>query len=728
MSDPQTPEPTIPPDIQARIDSLPEIPPQGIHPHFIINENLEVDRAPPAALDPEGNNIALLRQLLPRLAGIANAAVDLLGRGNRAHQTLLDRSSAYAAILRSDPAQLDRAGLYVEGLLLANALDATERAIAAPDGLPPLDVEARTMVQALLQLHAATILATREGQDAIANADRYQRTAEQEAALRADARAFAEQAQANSREQERVFTPAAAATLAATAAAAGQGLNPQRTAALSFAMVRNASVVVTAMTALCAVVGGISGSFVGLPLAGVGTGAAAGFGTVSYLLLAEGLKKWNLFARTAADIGHALDHAGNAVHLPDEPTFRRRIAAFARFTRAATPTLRRLANQGESFGWLTRTLDWVDRTNTTGRPTQVHHLTATGITTGAPTLGTPALGISLPQHEPEFEDDDFWEMSGVAPPEGFSIDEVKRRVLMHAPLPKSWLPFVRILNLPAEQSIRRQHHEDTREWFNRVYQIAKGRALTTLAPLAELRSLSSINVAGNPVRSLAPIVNLPNLRVLDVSDTLVDTVQLLVGVKKLTSLQLNRSQVRDIASLASLPNLKYLDLSGTRVTDLASLARLTALQSLDLTGTHVTNLSPLVSMSALQSLNISATPVTTLQHLCGLSDDQAFFLFRTATIPGSRLPVYGPFAQTDGSSRPNNLLHLSELNISRTEIEDLSPLLTLPALKSLDISRTKVRNLRFLSDIPTLLELNITGLPEDIEESLPAGHTIRMFR
>lgn len=660
MSDPATPEPTIPPDIQARIASLPDIPPQGIHPHFIINENLEVDRAPPAALDPEGNNIALLSQLLPRLAGIASAAVDLLSRGNRAHQALLDRSSAYAAILRSDPAQLDRAGLYVEGLLLANALDATERAIAAPEGLPPLDVDARTMVQALLQLHAATILATREGQDAVANADRYQRTAEQEAALRADARAFAEQAQANSREQDRVFTPAAAATLAATADAAGQGPNPQRTAALSFAMIRNAAVVVTAMAALCTVVGGIGGAAIGLAAIGATAGAVTGFSTASYLLLAEGLKKWQLFARTAADIGHALDHAGNAIRLPDEPALRRRIAAFPRFTRAATPTLRRLATQGESFGWLARALDWVDRTNTAGRPTQVHHLTAIGITAGS-SVGTPTLRLG--------------------PPPDFSLDEVRGCILHGEPVPDSWVPFVEELDLTFEASL---DHGD----FALPYQFQ----ISTIHPV----NFTDLTSTGR--------------------------------FSALRSLNIRGREVTDLGPLASLTALQSLDLGYNQVTDLTPLAALANLQSLNLEGTQIRNLSPLAGLPALHRLVVADTQVTDLSSLCGLSDDQAFFLFRTASIQG-RLPnLEGNFTRADGSTATNNLQSLTELDISDTGISDLSPLLTLPSLSILDISRTKVETLSYLWGVKGLKKLILTGLPEGIETTLLRRAEIEIIR
>jgi hypothetical protein len=130
----------------------------------------------------------------------------------------------------------------------------------------------------------------------------------------------------------------------------------------------------------------------------------------------------------------------------------------------------------------------------------------------------------------------------------------------------------------------------------------------------------------------------------------------------------------------------------------------------------------------LNRLVIADTQVTDLSSLCGLSDDQAFFLFRTASIQG-RLPnLEGNFTRADGSTATNNLQSLTELDISDTSISDLSPLLTLPSLAILDISRTKVETLRYLWGVKGLKKLILTGLPEGIESTLPRRAEIEVIR
>lgn len=53
------------------------------------------------------------------------------------------------------------------------------------------------------------------------------------------------------------------------------------------------------------------------------------------------------------------------------------------------------------------------------------------------------------------------------------------------------------------------------------------------------------------------------------------------------------------------------------------------------------------------------------------------------------------------------LLHLMELDLSFTDITDLAPLATLPALQSLDCSNTQVSDLAPLATLPVLKELSI---------------------
>jgi uncharacterized protein YjbI with pentapeptide repeats len=269
----------------------------------------------------------------------------------------------------------------------------------------------------------------------------------------------------------------------------------------------------------------------------------------------------------------------------------------------------------------------------------------------------------------------------LGPPPDFSLDEVRGCILHGEPVPDSWAPFVEELDLTFEASL---DHGD----FALPYQFQTSTIhpvnFTDLISIGRFSALRSLNIRGREVTDLGP--------------------------------------------LASLTALQSLDLGYNQVTDLTPLAALANLQSLNLQGTQIRNLSPLAGLPALNRLVIADTQVTDLSSLCGLSDDQAFFLFRTASIQG-RLPnLEGNFTRADGSTATNNLQSLTELDISDTSISDLSPLLTLPSLAILDISRTKVETLRYLWGVKGLKKLILTGLPEGIESTLPRRAEIEVIR
>lgn len=311
------------------------------------------------------------------------------------------------------------------------------------------------------------------------------------------------------------------------------------------------------------------------------------------------------------------------------------------------------------------------------------NLSGSGAMTATISTAAPSPIPAPPQHEPDFEDADWFTMMAAAPPVDFSIDEVQRRILAGEPIPPAWLPFVRKLNFSVGVS-HSVNGDGIRMARQRVWPDTSEDVLQSAAPLADLYNLSSLNITGTSIFDLSPMVGLLNLRTLNLMATKVSGINLLAGLKKLESLNLECTQVSD--------------------------------------------LSPLSGLAALKHLNVRNTAVHELQGLCGLDDLQAFYLFRTASIPG-RLPKFeGRFRRLDGSVATNDLQYLVELDISGTKVRDLSPLLTLPSLARLDISRTMVVDLKYLNDLKNLEELIISGLPAGIESTLPRRAEIKIIR
>lgn len=526
MSDPATPEPTIPPEIQARIDSLADIPPQGFAPHVEYDETGLIVFAPPAALDIEGNNLPRLRNLLPQLLETAAELHDLLSRGNQAHAALIRRLAAYRAQLHADLADVTLSRVLAEGIRLENAAAAAHRRIASDD-LPPHDEQAQEALDSLLQFHRMFVMATADGPAMLADESRHRRTPQQEDEYQSRLRAFA----AIVAESPDAIAPEIGETLADSLAQPGDTPEAARARRLGDSLAGNIAITVVAGAAVGSIVAGL------VTLGPTGIAAGAAFG----LLAGKGLEKSKPFAETIAAVGRLYDHSTNIEPAAAATRLKQGLTRARAFTDRAHPTLSALGGQGGRFAWLRRALPWLTGTDSTN----TQHLL----------------------------------------PPGFSHDEVKNRILQRKTVPYGWVRFIQKLELTADVMIQRAGSwESPENWLSRVYPFINGKGLISASSLSELLFLRELNISGNPIRSLAPISNLVDLRYLNASHTRIENVLLLNKLRRLVWLDISWTEVRHIDTLATLFNLESLWLAGTHITDLAPLAGLTALKHLDITG------------------------------------------------------------------------------------------------------------------------------------------------
>ena len=321
----------------------PAVPNQGVGPHFVLDEAGVIRFAPPEALDPQGNNVALLRSLHPRLLELLATLADAFARTN-AHEHLGGCLASYRKLLDRPLGQLDFGLLVAEGMILTNA-DAED---AADREEPDLDPAARSTLNSVLQLHGMFVTATRIGLTALAMEAAWRRRPEQEREQREAAVEFAEDLQG----KPDVIGPAEAAAVREAARQIGQGPNPERSGTVATGMLRNVAIVMTVGATVASLpVGG------GLEFGSVGAIA----GTLFALLGSEALIRSKPFGSVA----HAIT---SRLNLLSEAELRRELASIAhtfqpqlQFVLRAEPALRRLAGDRDAFAWLHRSLDWMKR-------------------------------------------------------------------------------------------------------------------------------------------------------------------------------------------------------------------------------------------------------------------------------------------------------------------------------------------------------------------------------
>ncbi len=184
--------------------------------------------------------------------------------------------------------------------------------------------------------------------------------------------------------------------------------------------------------------------------------------------------------------------------------------------------------------------------------------------------------------------------------------------------------------------------------------LANNKEVKTLKPASQLQILEVIKCNNSSIESLEGIENLINLKELDCSDN---------------------DNINSLIPIANLPNLEDLNCGNTMVKSLFPLRGMKKLRKLDLHYTTIVDLRILKDNTAIEYLDVS-------DNISLYSLDGVNFMFQ-----------------------------LRELNCSKTNIDDLTPLSLLPTLERVDCSNTKVFTLRPLQPIKTLTDIDCSDTP-----------------
>ena len=208
----------------------------------------------------------------------------------------------------------------------------------------------------------------------------------------------------------------------------------------------------------------------------------------------------------------------------------------------------------------------------------------------------------------------------------------------------------------------------------------------------EMESISGLNASN--VRQLTGVQYALNLQFLRLRDGAISDLAPLAGLASLTSLALPSNEVSDLAPLAGLASLTWLNLSFNEVSDLAPLAGLTSLTFLNLNGNQISDLAPLASLTSLTELHFPSNEVADLAPLAGLTS--LIYLGLEFNEVSDLAPLAG-------------LIRLRSLNLHYNAIVDFGPLSAMTSLEWLTLSHTGMSDLAALSDLASLTYLQLAG-------------------
>lgn len=218
--------------------------------------------------------------------------------------------------------------------------------------------------------------------------------------------------------------------------------------------------------------------------------------------------------------------------------------------------------------------------------------------------------------------------------------------------------------------------------------IRNSAELTSLAPLAGLKGLSSMKLeGGNKVADLTPLAGLTAMQSLELSGgELGPDLKWMSAMTKLTRISIRglstSKKITSFEGIPSLPSLKTITLAAAAPEDLTPLVTaFPALEKLDLSYCTIKDLAPLVKLARLQELTLYGAEVKDFSPLAGIPTLKTLTYYATT---GSDFSTLGKLTQVESLqggltkladiSWVADLPNLRELRVFAEYIKDYTPL------------------------------------------------------
>ncbi|WP_258104573.1 leucine-rich repeat domain-containing protein [Marinoscillum sp. MHG1-6] len=249
---------------------------------------------------------------------------------------------------------------------------------------------------------------------------------------------------------------------------------------------------------------------------------------------------------------------------------------------------------------------------------------------------------------------------------------------------------------------------------------AEGSQVDNLEYLKYLSALEELNIAKTSVDDISVVENLKNLKSLDLTETPVQNFAPLGDCPSLEVLKLNKSKVFNTDFLNQLPNLRHVEMEGTNIVKWPKVS-IPDLEILNLSNTMVNTVEPMSSLNGLKELYINSTYITDIRPLLVLKSLRKIYCDDTRITEKQASEWMskrrGSIVLTNSSalkdwwsalSAPWKMAFSDRVGIS-SENPNLDALVKLVNLDSLNLSGNQLLDGTPLARLKRLKYLNISG-------------------
>ncbi len=253
-----------------------------------------------------------------------------------------------------------------------------------------------------------------------------------------------------------------------------------------------------------------------------------------------------------------------------------------------------------------------------------------------------------------------------------------------------------------------------------------------LEAFTDMDWLTSLDLTANHIATLGPLSQLKQVQTLMLSQNNILDITPLSGLTKLTTLGIGQNGIDDTAAFADLTQVQSLDLSGNRVRSLSGLTNMTALKTLNLEGNALVSLQALANAKSLTTLTLSHNKeLVTLSDLSGLTNLESLYADNcqiediTPLAPLKALRIVS-LNENDLTSVAGleGAASLTEFSANKNEITSLMPLKSLSKLSIVRVEHNKLPSLTALTNCPALKQVYAFGNPITEKVTFKTGITV----
>lgn len=206
--------------------------------------------------------------------------------------------------------------------------------------------------------------------------------------------------------------------------------------------------------------------------------------------------------------------------------------------------------------------------------------------------------------------------------------------------------------------------------------------ISSLADVKLLPNLRVICIAAQNIADISPIASLTGLEKVEFKHNKISDISVLADLPALASAGLNGNPLTDVSALGKCKGLRFLDLCDVRDYDPSFLNELGEFEFLDIANS--TNSYAYLGDRKVRELKLGYTALDSLADLSGVTGLQSLEVKHSKLTSLSGIEPH---------------TELTYLNIAHCAIDDLSPVLALPALQTLVISEDMRPALTALGDV-----------------------------